>query len=356
VAEEIRPVPKTLLAVDDSATMRKVLEITFSSDDFRVVTAANAQAALAKMSEEPSVVVIDTIVGADDGYALCGEIRRRDPSAAILLLSSRHNPYDAARGREAGADDFMDKPFDTQQMVDKVKKTLAARESGAAAAPAPGQKPAPSPSAPSVMHAGPHTQQGPGPQRPGAGAAAAAPPDRARARTLMFGDRPSPGQGAGGYSSGAPDLDAPFDKSAPVAEASPAPPAANFGQTKPSAAIYPPSRPQPAPQAPPAASRPAAPPVQPFAAKPAPAPTPKAVPATMAPAIPAAAPAAVATVASGVNGQLAGKLSELGLSAQQVDAVMALSREVVEKVVWEVVPVLAETLIKEEIARLTKEG
>jgi hypothetical protein len=71
----------------------------------------------------------------------------------------------------------------------------------------------------------------------------------------------------------------------------------------------------------------------------------------------AAPPAHVATAAAAsVNGQLAGKLGELGLSAQQVDAVLALSREVVEKVVWEVVPQLAETLIKEEIARLMKDG
>ena len=50
--------------------------------------------------------------------------------------------------------------------------------------------------------------------------------------------------------------------------------------------------------------------------------------------------------------EMVGKLKELGLTPAQVDAVVALSREVVEKVVWEVVPVLAETIIKEEIARL----
>ena len=49
------------------------------------------------------------------------------------------------------------------------------------------------------------------------------------------------------------------------------------------------------------------------------------------------------------------KLAKLGLTAEQVAAVTALSREVVERVVWEVVPVLAETLIKEEIKRLTAE-
>ena len=60
-------------------------------------------------------------------------------------------------------------------------------------------------------------------------------------------------------------------------------------------------------------------------------------------------------VAAAVNGHLASKLGDLGLSPAQVDAVLALSREVVERVVWEVVPQLAETIIKEEIARLTKE-
>jgi hypothetical protein len=62
-----------------------------------------------------------------------------------------------------------------------------------------------------------------------------------------------------------------------------------------------------------------------------------------------------APVAAAVNGQLAGKLGDLGLSPAQAEAVLALSREVVERVVWEVVPQLAEAIIKEELARLTKE-
>jgi hypothetical protein len=74
----------------------------------------------------------------------------------------------------------------------------------------------------------------------------------------------------------------------------------------------------------------------------------------MSPQPPAAA--AAPHVAKEVNGQLAGKLAELGLTPAQADAVLALSREVVERVVWEVVPQLAETMIREEIARLTKEG
>jgi hypothetical protein len=63
----------------------------------------------------------------------------------------------------------------------------------------------------------------------------------------------------------------------------------------------------------------------------------------------------VSAVGAAVNGQLAGKLGQLGLTPQQAEAVLALSRDVIERVVWEVVPQLAETMIKEEIQRLTRE-
>jgi hypothetical protein len=67
------------------------------------------------------------------------------------------------------------------------------------------------------------------------------------------------------------------------------------------------------------------------------------------------AAAAVAAASSASNGQLAAQLQHLGLSDAQVSAVLSLSREVIEKVVWEVVPVLAETMIKEELKRLTSD-
>ncbi len=62
------------------------------------------------------------------------------------------------------------------------------------------------------------------------------------------------------------------------------------------------------------------------------------------------------TLHPAANGHLGKKLDELGLTPAQADAVLALSRELVERVVWEVVPQMAEAIIKEEISRLTKEG
>jgi hypothetical protein len=93
--------------------------------------------------------------------------------------------------------------------------------------------------------------------------------------------------------------------------------------------------------APPATTQPTTVAAPPHAAEPAPA----------APAAPA-----LASAAAIANGHLAGKLDGLGLTPQQAEAVLSLSRELVERVVWEVVPPLAELLIKEEIARLTKQG
>ncbi len=65
--------------------------------------------------------------------------------------------------------------------------------------------------------------------------------------------------------------------------------------------------------------------------------------------------AALGTDVAGATQGLDQRLADLGLSSEQIQGVLALSREVVERVVWEVVPTLAETIIKEEIARLTRE-
>ncbi len=266
--------------------MRRVLEITFSGEDFQVLLAGNRAAALEEAAKNPDVVLVDTVLDTEDGYALAKELRGKLPRAAVILLASRHNPYDAGRGAEAGADDTADKPFDTQAILDKVKKVLAAKESG---------------EAPAVAAA---------PAAPPAIAKPPVPPARPAAST-MFGVAP------------------------PAVAAKPPVPVA-----APAAPVAAPAAPKPAaPFAAPAA------PAAPFAAPAAPA-APKPAPVAAAPAAPHAVAAATAT--------LANKLDGLGLTKDQVDAVLALSREVVEKAVWEVVPALAETLIKEEIARLTK--
>lgn len=288
--------PTNLLAVDDSVTIRKCLEITFGSDDFHVVLADGRDAALSKAADV-GVVVVDAVLGNDDGYALAKELRGKLPKAAIILLSSRYNPYDAAKGQDAGIDDFCDKPFDSQQLIDKAKKAITARASGVVAAPvaaaAPPAPAAAAPAAPPASVGGPPPIPGAPASAPRAGAPGTGPkPTAERARTLMFGDGPAQGGGLPG---------------APAAPKGPPP-----------------------------------------------------VPAAATAAAPAAAaPASVshghAPASSAGGADLHGKLAALGLTKEQMDGVLALTRDVIEKAVWEVVPQMAEMMIKEEIERLTKE-
>ncbi|HVY45140.1 MAG TPA: response regulator, partial [Minicystis sp.] len=83
----------TLLAVDDSVTMRKVLEITFAGPDFRVVAVPNGDAALQKLkSDKPDLVICDLTLESKNGYDVCKAIKQASPSTPVLLLSSKQNP------------------------------------------------------------------------------------------------------------------------------------------------------------------------------------------------------------------------------------------------------------------------
>jgi len=273
-------VTTTLLAVDDSKTMRKVIEITFAGEGFKTVVAADAADALAKaQSEHPQVALIDAALEGTNGYDLCRQIKGASPSTVVVLLSNKAQPYDKARGAASGADDFMDKPFDTQQMIDKVT-TLAKRGAQAAGvAPVAAAAAAPAPVAQPF---------------------AAKPPEAARQRvqTLAYGSTPLPPPAAA-----APAVK-PLGGSSPFGSRAP---------TQPGTAAY-------SPPAPPVAAAPVA-----------------------------------AAAGNGAHADFANKLGGLGLTPAQIEGVLSLSREVVEKVVWEVVPTLAEAMIKEEIARLTRD-
>jgi CheY-like chemotaxis protein len=277
----------TLLAVDDSKTMRKVLEITFSGEDFRLITCGSADDAMAKLAERPLVALVDAGLDGTSGYELCKRLKAAQPGLGVVILSNKQQPFDKALGGQVGADDFADKPFDTQQLIDKVT-ALAKKQAGAPA-------PAPAPMATSP----------------------------ARAPTLSYGQNPVPG-GIG---------------TPPVPVPAPPVPMAATRQTAPGMA------PAPAPSV----SR--APTL--LGAQVPPELTPKPLPTPGPAPVAAAAPIAAAMSGNGVD--FAQKLGSLGLTPQQVEGVLSLSREVVERIVWEVVPTLAETLIREEIQRLTKE-
>jgi CheY-like chemotaxis protein len=249
-------VPVNILVADDSVTMRRIMEVTFAGEDASITTVDNGDLAIAKAGELLPDIVFADVSMHTDGYRVASAIKSTPglERTAVIVLASQKHPYDEAKGKAAGVDDHVVKPFDTQHVIDKVKRVMAqprtaARPATAAVAPA-------------------------------AGAAQA--PARSGSKTMAFERSPIAG-----------------------------PPAVA------AAAVQ-----RPAPVAGPAA-RPAA-------------------------------PAPIAAVLTATGGDLAKKLDGLGLNPEQIQGVLLLSREVIERVVWEVVPDLAETLIREEIRRLTQ--
>jgi CheY-like chemotaxis protein len=327
-------VTATLLAVDDSKTMRKVLEITFAGEDYKMVLADSPADALAKLkAERPVIALVDALLGANNGYDLCQQIKAEAPNVGVIVLSSKQHPYDRVKGGSVGADDFIDKPYDSQALIDKV----AALSNKLASAPA--ARPAAAPAAPI----------GVGSAKPAVPAAAAAPAGAART-TMSFG-APQPTAGAvAPVKTGVGTLGQPAARPEQPSSLGARPATAQPGIVQPGQAS-PVARPVTAPGVAPVAT--AARPVAPVAT---------AAPAPAAPVV-AAAPAAAVPVATAglipaaalLDASMEGKLLTLGLTKDQIAGVLALSRELLEQVVWEVVPVLAETMIREEIKRLTSE-
>lgn len=130
---------KKLLLADDSITIQKVVELTFPSDEFEVVTAGNGRLAVDKAATfQPDIVLCDVIMPQMDGYQVC-EALRAMPTLAdvpILLLNGAFEPYDPDRARAAGALGNVSKPFDPPALVAKVKEILASRPEPAPAPPA----------------------------------------------------------------------------------------------------------------------------------------------------------------------------------------------------------------------------
>jgi CheY-like chemotaxis protein len=127
---------KKLLLADDSITIQKVVELTFPSDEFEVVTAGNGRLAVDKATTFlPDVVLCDVIMPQLDGYQVCEALRAipQLQDVPILLLNGAFEPYDAERAKAVGALGNVSKPFDPPALVLRVKDILAERIAAAEA-------------------------------------------------------------------------------------------------------------------------------------------------------------------------------------------------------------------------------
>ncbi len=120
---------KLILLVDDSATIRKVIELTFSDTDFHVESVASGEEALAKLEVmRPDIVLADVVMPEPSGYEICRRVKMLDQPIPVLLLAGVFEAFDHEQARDCGADGCLLKPFESRTLLDRVASLLASRE------------------------------------------------------------------------------------------------------------------------------------------------------------------------------------------------------------------------------------
>lgn len=117
-----------VLVVDDSNTIRRSAEIFLSQAGHRVMLAEDGFDALAKVGEfEPDLIFCDILMPRLDGYKTCAIIKQnaKYERIPIVMLSSKDGVFDRARGRIAGSQEYMTKPFTKQEMLAAVDRFVA---------------------------------------------------------------------------------------------------------------------------------------------------------------------------------------------------------------------------------------
>ena len=113
-----------VLAVDDSPTIRKLVAMTLEREGFEVITAADGLEALQLLSEHmPDIILSDVNMPRLDGYKLCRFVKKHDRTKHIpvVMLSGKDGVFDKLRGKMFGCGDYITKPFETADLVEKVR-------------------------------------------------------------------------------------------------------------------------------------------------------------------------------------------------------------------------------------------
>ena len=122
-----------VLVVDDDAPVRRMLERSLAAEGFEVEVAADGGAALvAAERSAPDLVVLDVAMPGLDGLAVCRRLRAKGLPGAILMLTARDAVPDRVAGLEAGADDYLVKPFAMEELVARLHALARRGRDGAA--------------------------------------------------------------------------------------------------------------------------------------------------------------------------------------------------------------------------------
>ena len=114
-----------ILIIEDELPMRTALQDVLAGEGYRVLTATDGEAGLERtLSEKPDLVLLDIMMPKLDGFAVCAELRRRGQAVPILMLTAKGQVEDRVQGLDVGADDYLVKPFSTEELLARVRALL----------------------------------------------------------------------------------------------------------------------------------------------------------------------------------------------------------------------------------------
>ena len=119
--------PVTVLAVDDSPTIRKIVSMSLEGVGYKVVTAADGMEAMQQLPKcNPSLILTDISMPKIDGYQLCKLIKAHEKTKTIpvIMLSGKDGMFDKIKGKFVGCDDYITKPFQSSELLEKVSSYL----------------------------------------------------------------------------------------------------------------------------------------------------------------------------------------------------------------------------------------
>src|SRR5215210_5762892 len=119
------PDPSTILVVDDEPRVRESLKLALELEGYRVRTAADGLKAVMALADAPAdAVVLDVAMPFVDGLEACRRLRAAGSRVPILMLTARDTVDDRVAGLEAGADDYLPKPFALRELVARLRAIL----------------------------------------------------------------------------------------------------------------------------------------------------------------------------------------------------------------------------------------
>jgi DNA-binding response OmpR family regulator len=123
--------PMTILVVDDDPVIQKLLTVNFEMEGYRVVTAGDGQEGLDQVAQRrPDIILLDVMMPKMDGVEVVRRLKADADLATIpvIMLSAKAQSNDISGGLDAGADDYITKPFDPLELLDKVAALLGPAE------------------------------------------------------------------------------------------------------------------------------------------------------------------------------------------------------------------------------------